>query len=493
MNRINFQSENLEVDWVGLYVQDKSLGLEDLKIITSYLSKLGFNVVIQKGSLFEDTFESEDIFNQPENKWEVTIIDNVSKFYKGTHINFSGKNGAFFYNLIKINKIDWAIFDKTTKISRFDLSYLRKPTLQDTPFDQFVISCLDKNFTKKNQNYQKTKGSILLSYNSRKSSRYFRIYQKKDCLRFELEFKKTAVNSLQVMLVSTELNDFENEMSNSFYDYFLKIMPLETIYTDWLLIGARNRKLRLKNLNCLVSSYFNSGGTKNKDEYLFNLLQFLSFIRSFVGLEQQIGDQNYYLIKFLLRDFLIFTGKKPNNKYQLRKSLEFIKSLQKLDPIVEKFSGTSFKSFLVFPYLTVNREKKLWVVKISIIKHLYFYNYPFLLPKEFFSSSSSYELKVRLELIKSISVVSPKKKFCVYAFFNKFSISNKNKTKLKKLIVDSFDLLVNKKIIDSFFILILKNEKKLETKKITTSLLTKSFHLYFYESPSNFSDKKISY
>jgi hypothetical protein len=94
----------------------------------------------------------------------------------------------------------------------------------------------------------------------------------------------------------------------------------------------------------------------------------------------------YYFITFPVSDFLQFTslpGVPRKRQYQLKKILSFLLSLQKLDPIVEIFSDASFRSYVIFPYLSVVKQGKSWVARISISEQLYFYKYPFFLPEEF--------------------------------------------------------------------------------------------------------------
>jgi len=77
-------------------------------------------------------------------------------------------------------------------------------------------------------------------------------------------------------------------------------------------------------------------------EYLIRLIQFLSFLRSFKGLKEYLGNQIDYLIEFPVVEFMNFLN--VGGKYQRIKTLEFLRSLQKLDPIVTNFSETSFRS-----------------------------------------------------------------------------------------------------------------------------------------------------
>jgi len=50
-------------------------------------------------------------------------------------------------------------------------------------------------------------------------------------------------------------------------------------------------------------------------------------------------------------------------------------------------------------------------------------------------------LEIKLQLIESFSQVELEKRFPVKNFLNQFSVSNKDKTKIKKQLIDSFSRL----------------------------------------------------
>ena len=65
----------------------------------------------------------------------------------------------------------------------------------------------------------------------------------------------------------------------------------------------------------------------------------------------------YRIFQFPVNDFLEFTGQPRNNYYQIKKLVEFLKFLQKIELILENFSDGDFKKYVVFPYLRVERKK----------------------------------------------------------------------------------------------------------------------------------------
>lgn len=81
----------------------------------------------------------------------------------------------------------------------------------------------------------------------------------------------------------------------------------------------------------------------------------LSYIRE--SSVNWISNQSYRIISFPVNQFLEFTGKEKTNYYQIRKLVDFLKSLQSLPPIRQYFSDGGFRSALIFPYLEVRRKK----------------------------------------------------------------------------------------------------------------------------------------
>ena len=84
-------------------------------------------------------------------------------------------------------------------------------------------------------------------------------------------------------------------------------------------------------------------------------------------------------------------------------------------------------------------------------------------------------------MVQSVSSSSLEKIFDVETFFNQFSGSNQNKTKIKKDIIKFFQELKDSELIRSEFKIIKKNNSVIETNKLTSRLITQSRIIYFYE------------
>ena len=193
-NNLSFKSENLVVDWISLNAK----GLIDPQPIAKYLLEFGFNS-FQLNSFQEGPTRKEILCNHPKNKFNV-IFSRPIEYWNGTVISFSGQNATYFYQLIQQKSIDFSFFP-IIQLGRLDLHYFRKSKLTDNiSVNDFFESCYRKISQKKRRQIS-VQGPIF-TIGNRRSSNFFRIYQKKDGLEFELEIKKTPLKSFQDLLFS---------------------------------------------------------------------------------------------------------------------------------------------------------------------------------------------------------------------------------------------------------------------------------------------------
>ena len=126
------------------------------------------------------------------------------------------------------------------------------------------------------------------SIGNRKSSNFFRIYQKKDGLEFELEIKKTPLKSFQDLLFSEQIQQFESESSYYFLKSFANIFPISYCFMDWLAVSLSPKISHSNLVNPLISEYIQVDHfiPVADKKYLFLLLQLLSFLQSFDAYER---------------------------------------------------------------------------------------------------------------------------------------------------------------------------------------------------------------
>lgn len=202
-----------------------------------------------------------------------------------------------------------------TKLSRFDIHYFRKGKISDqkASIDTFLTSCKDKIVKSSRIKYvslDRNSNGFILGIGSRKSPNFYRVYEKKGGLEFEMELKKGALVGVEELLFSNWLEELEEKLAIQFYKRSFGLLDLNTCYTDWLVVRLRKS---LKPRNPLVTSYMEKNLICDR-EYLIRLIQFLSFLRSFKGLKEYLGNKIYYLIEFPVAEFMTFQN--VGGKYQ---------------------------------------------------------------------------------------------------------------------------------------------------------------------------------
>jgi hypothetical protein len=199
----------------------------------------------------------------------------------------------------------------------------------------------------------------MLKINRRNNSLHYRVYQKDEDVRFELEFKHRQTKLVRDYLFHNQFDIFEHQLVFQYLKYSERVLRLDYIYTDWIVdFQRRHHQLVNSNSRLLVTNYLKTEmGNHEEEERLFHLLQFLSFTKSlelnpFKDCEKyRIKKQIYYGLKFSLREFVEFTGIQISKQSQRDKLIRYFEHLQKLDPIVKKFSDRGFRSYVCFPYV----------------------------------------------------------------------------------------------------------------------------------------------
>jgi len=479
---LNFQSQNLVVDWIGFNIEGFH-DVERIKKIAEYLfQNFGFNSTLN----FKSKKQQEILFFNSKNKNQVyfTEYKYSDMYWDGIKIDFSGNNAAQFYKYIQEQKLDWNIF-KSANLSRLDLYYFRKAqnTDQKEQLEKFFSDSISKlaKITKKN-NFRldlSTKGYILRIGN-RKSSNFYRIYETENGLKFELEIKKNQIKKLSKLLFSYDIEEFEEILTKHFHIYSKKLLTLSNCHTDWLVKYLRKNK---KPINTLVTSYLIKKTNKlSEGVQVFFLLQFLSFSRSKNHTKIKVYDQNYCLIQFTLKEYIEFSGVQTINQYQRNKFINFFYSFQKMEPFITYFSESHFQSLLSFPYVDIRKEGNSWVVKVAVLELLYDYYYPFSFPSTFLTYKNIYDLQIKIKFIESISVVSLEKVFYVEIFLEQFNISKSKITVIKKDIVKTFNQLQMDGIIKNHYKVVKKSKQIEEVSSLTHLLIGKTDRIYFYEN-----------
>jgi hypothetical protein len=83
----------------------------------------------------------------------------------------------------------------------------------------------------------------MLKINLRNNSLHYRVYQKNESVRFELELKHRQAKLVQDYLFQNQLEIFENHLIRQYFNYSGKVLRLDYSYTDWLVDFQRRKQL----------------------------------------------------------------------------------------------------------------------------------------------------------------------------------------------------------------------------------------------------------
>jgi hypothetical protein len=492
---INFETENFVVDWLSLNIRD---GCNFTTLANYLFESLNFNIFkVKLGYNSKNEEYSDQILLNDKNHNCCFFVETSNNYWKGLRLEFRGKNGEHFYNLITTRRVDWSAFSlESTNLGRFDVNFQRTIQKDDLPEKLFFLETY-QYLVESGRTVQIGHGlnsqlsEEILKIGKRSSARYYRIYKekKKNSIKFEFEMKGKLVRKYQSDLFSGRFQNFEEAISLEFYKYSKRVLPLTHSYTDWLLIYSR--KNRENTRICAVTTYLheNISHSTNERDCLWKFFQLLTFIRSLDDskkVKKILSQQRYYDITFSLKEFVEFNGLK-SSQYQIKKAkifLELLYDLQKNQGLITQISENNFRSFAVFPALCIYKTGKFnsWFVSFSMAFEFYYYRYPILLPLEFLRFSDKYDREIKSELLDSMSKVSLKKRLNVEKFLDRFAVSNSLKRKIKEKIILLFELLRNKKYIKSQFILVDKSGKEKISSNLSTGLISQTRYLDFFEN-----------
>jgi len=492
---INFDSENLVVDWLSFNIKNSM----NPKPIATYFSKLGLNSTFKEGS------NSKDLISKKENKFHVLFLKQTynpesKNFWDGTTLIFSGSNANYFYQMMKTKKLNWSVFDlHHLTLSRLDLSYFRKDSGKKNTSDQnkhvefFMQKCCQKIHTKskrRHASWSRSSKGLILKIGNRQSPNYYRVYQKDQKVRFEIELKHRQTKLVQDYLFQNQLDVFEDQLVIQYFQYSKRVLCLDYIYTDWI-VDFQRRHQRNPTSRSSVTSYLENQRIKNQEERLFHLLQFLSFVKSLKlnpfkdCKKHRIKKQNYYSLKFPLSQFVEFMGIKISNHSERKKLIFYFYQLQKLDPIVKVFSNKAFRSYVCFPYVECeNPLGNSWSIEVLAAEELFYFPYPFQLPESFLRSVSKNDLRLKVRLMKSLAVSEREKTLDLEEFFNRINLPNNQLIQIKKSLIKLLSELFENKIIQNEMKIILKSGKKKDRliRNLTTSDITRRIqYIKFHE------------
>ena len=494
-NKLTFESENLVVDWIGFNIQGL-VNQKGVETIANYLFRnFGFN------STFAIGLDGKEkvLVNNPNNKYHAYLraYRYSDIYWDGIKIDFSGQNGHHFYKLIVMNQVNWEIFsyNRSLTLSRLDLCYSRTKANFDINIKTFLQKCFYKvseNKAIKNFSLQQNYSSWILKIGKRGSPNHYRVYDNQTHIRFELEQRGFKIKSIQKYLFESQIDTFEDSMTETFFNYSKKVLAIDENYIDWLIDYHRRYNL-IKKL--LVTGYFDKKSADLeltdivKKKHFFKLLQFLAFSRTQDINIKTFWDQSYCIVKFKITDFMNFIKIKNKNQYQREKLIQFFGELQTMKPFIKVITNQRFHSSVLFPVIKATKkfeEYGVWIMEIAILQELYFFNYKFFLPDYFLTYQKNFELEVKLHFIQTYSSQSLIKTFYVNKILDQYkNNNNQKKAQIKQIILESFRQALTNRIIQDHCQVGFKNKKRksqlIKIRKLNNLIISQACVINFYE------------
>ena len=481
----NFSNEKLDLDYLVFNLPKfKTQMLKVAKIFHKYgFNSRTYNADTEKYStiLYEKTFTHWLTFtleNELWNKDNLYIYFKVSNFRR---IYFFIKEGIFSISQLNCPSLS---------INRIDIQYIRPNENPDTnlmDFSKESKQTFQTNFNGQPAFIDKLDKSLILG--DRDSSYFVRIYsiESNSALKFELEIKKRAAQKLGLFLQRSLFTEFESMVSKKYFNRLRKSLCLQTSFTYWLLDSLRLKLTKPK--THLVGSYLKKyflTQTNSEEIQFYQLLQFISFVRSYseLGKREILNHQPYITVQFQLVDFMK-TLQVNLNSYQRKQFLQFFDDLMGLPPYSVQFSDQEFRKLLFFPVINAIQQTKNrpWYIKIAVAEPLMKDDYPFHFPPSFFVYTSTINLQVKLSIIRSFAKEpSSQKTYLIRSFLSQYkNRSHSIQAQVKKQILEQFNHLLKAKIIQTRF-QISVNENHFRTKdNIQLQDIQAAKVIYFYE------------
>lgn len=127
-----------------------------------------------------------------------------------------------------------------------------------TSVEDFFEDCHKKvRRTNKNVKFEKKSSGISLKIQNRKNDHFYRIYQSKraNSIKFEYEMRGKFIGNYQQLLVSNYLEEFESNLSYSFFSKFGKLLPLSHSQLNWLVLKLQPFRKQKFSSTALKSHY----------------------------------------------------------------------------------------------------------------------------------------------------------------------------------------------------------------------------------------------
>jgi len=239
-------TELLKIDYLRFNLKSHLYDGE-INNLTVYFRRLEFSFYIKER---DDNKKRTSIFD--DKYFEVTFVL-CTLYSKEAHLEFAPESTNRLYFSIKNNKFNWNQLEQYgTFLGRIDTCYdrIQKSTdkISNDKFIDVTVIQFKKILLKNNIEFRKNRGSQLTSVGHRTSDKYYRVYLKSDCLRFEFEYKhRETLNFYYNLLKIKKFKQLENRISYEFFKqtYQLFRYSQEPEKVEW--IAQRLRPFQIRN------------------------------------------------------------------------------------------------------------------------------------------------------------------------------------------------------------------------------------------------------
>lgn len=158
-----------------------------------------------------------------------------------------------------------------------------------------------------------------------------------------------------------------------------------------------------------------------------------------------------------------------------------LQDFMSLEPIIQTFSDIHFRALVFFPNIKVLPRGRISIVSMTLAEQLFYYHFPCYFTSYFNQWNNKYQFYVQFEILRIMSTPSLQKEFHVQEFLQQFNLSNKKQTQIKRLIIQSLQELVDKRILKSVFKTTQKDGSLRVQNNLTSRLITKNKVIYLEE------------
>ena len=214
-NKFSFQSQKLKVDFLTFSFSMKYFNNQ--KFAKYFFESHGFNCFVSEGNTRKYV---QTLFYDPEIKDTLIIRLN---YWKQIVVEFPGTSGQKLYQLAKLKSINWEFF-YLASLTRIDLcfDYKKTPFFDPLIFDKFLLKSREQilrsiQIRTKNIKLIDNSRGPLLGINKRSNPRHFRVYERTNHIRFELELKSSALSKVHQYFFSSEFELFEENLTKLYF------------------------------------------------------------------------------------------------------------------------------------------------------------------------------------------------------------------------------------------------------------------------------------